>query len=173
MTSGLADRLDLTERIVPLIEGDLRFFVFAALRPPMAEDVFQEVLKAVMMNLGKFKGDTGKQFWGWCYTIARHKIADAHEKQNRDRLQFLPEEELWEMIESAVAPSGMSAADRLDLQHTLKMLARVKPDCDEYLWQHYVFGLDYAEMAAQRQATADSVRMRINRCLEEAQKLVH
>jgi RNA polymerase sigma factor (sigma-70 family) len=172
LTRGLAERLDLAERIVPLIERDLRFFVFAALRPPVAEDVFQVVLVTVVKNLGQFKGDTSKQFWGWCYTIARSKIANAFQYQKNDRLQFMPEEELWQVIESAMTPSAMSAADRLDLQHSLKMLARVKPDCDQYLREYYIIGLDYAEIAAQRQATPDSVRMRINRCLDEAQKLM-
>jgi RNA polymerase sigma factor (sigma-70 family) len=171
LTRGLAERLDLTERIVPLIEYDLRLFIFS-FRLPAPDDVFQEVLKSVFVNLGKFKGDEAKQFWGWCYTIARSKIANAHDKQNRDRLEFMSEEELWEKVESSVAPSAMSAADRMDLRQILKMLARTKPDCDEYLWQHYVFGLDYTEIAAQRQATPDGVRMRINRCLEEAQKLI-
>jgi RNA polymerase sigma factor (sigma-70 family) len=172
LTRGLAERLDLTERIVPLIERDLRFFVFAAIRPPDAEDVFQEVLKSVMVNLGKFKGDEAKQFWGWCYTIARSKIANAHDKQNRDRLQFMPEEELWQLVESSVDPSAMSAADRMDLAQTLKKLARLKPGCDEYLRQRYIFGLDYAEMAAPEETTPASMRMRVTRCLEEAQKLI-
>jgi RNA polymerase sigma factor (sigma-70 family) len=168
---GMAERLDLTERIVPLVERDLRFFVFG-LRPPAPEDVFQEVLKSVFANLGKFKGDEAKQFWGWCYTIARSKIANAHDKQNRDRLQFMPEDELWQLVESAVDSSAMSAADRMDLAETLKVLARLKPGCDEYLWQRYVFGLDYEEMATPEQITPASMRMRVTRCLEEAQKLI-
>ena len=172
LTRGMAERLDLAERIVPLIERDLRFFVFAAMRPPAAEDVFQEVLKAIIVNLGKFKGDEAKQFWGWCYTIARSKIANAHDKQNRDRLQFMPEDELWRLVESSVAPSAMSAGDRHDLAHTLKLLAQFKPECEEYLWQHYIFGLDYAEIAALKDMSYDSVRMKIGRCLSDAQSLV-
>jgi RNA polymerase sigma factor (sigma-70 family) len=171
LTRGLAERLDLTERIVPLIERDLRFFVFG-LRPPAPEDVFQEVLKSVFTNLGKFKGDEAKQFWGWCYTIARSKIANAHDKQNRDRLQFMPEEELWQLVESAVDPSAMSAADRMDLAHILKLLARFKPECEEYLWQHFIFGLGYAEIAALKDMSYDSVRMKIGRCLDDAQSLL-
>jgi DNA-directed RNA polymerase specialized sigma24 family protein len=84
----------------------------------------------------------------------------------------MSEEELLHLAESSVAPSAMSAADRHDLAHVLKLLARMKPECVEYLWQHYVFGLDYAEIAAQKQVSYDSVRMRIGRCLSEAQTLV-
>ena len=172
LTRGMAERLDLAERIVPLIERDLRFFVFAAVRPPAADDVFQEVLKAVIVNLGKFKGDEAKQFWGWCYRIARNKINDEFDRQKNSRLQPMTEEELLRLVESSVAPSAMSAGDRHDLAHTLKLLARMKPECEEYLRQHYILGLDYAEIAAQKQVSYDSVRMRIGRCLSDAQSLV-
>lgn len=173
LTRGLAERLDLAERIVPLVERDLRFFVFAVLRPPAAEDVFQEVLKAVFTKLGQFQGDTKEAFWDWCYTIARRKIADHCERQDRerDRLQFMPGEELLELVKSSVAPSGLSAADRLDFEHVVNILARLKPDCEEHLWQHYIHGLNYAEIAAENQKTYNGVRMKIERCLEEAQSL--
>ena len=75
-------------------------------------------------------------------------------------------------MESSVPSSALSGADRHDLAQTLKLLARAKPECEEYLWQHYVFGLDYAEIAAQKQVSYDSVRMKIGRCLGEAQTLV-
>jgi len=172
VTSGLPERLGLAERIVLLIQRDLRFFVFGAVRPPTAEDIFQEVLKAVAVNLGKFKGDTAKEFWGWCYRIARNKINDELARKAADRLQPMPEEELWQLVENSVAPSTLSAADRIDLAHSLKLLARFKPDCGEFLWQHYVFGLDYAEIAAQKEMSYDGVRMKIGRCLGEAQTLV-
>ena len=53
----------------------------------------------------------------------------------------------------------MSAADRMDLAQTLKMLGRLNPGCNEYLWQRYVFGLDYPEMAIPQQTTPASILM--------------
>jgi RNA polymerase sigma factor (sigma-70 family) len=172
VTSGLPDRLGLAERILPLIEPDLRFFVFGAVRPPAAEDVFQEVLKAVVTSLGKFKGNSTGEFWAWCYRIARNKINDQFGRQAADRLLPMPDEELWQLVETSVAPSTLSAADRHDLEYALKMLARSKPECREYLWNHFVFGLDYGEIAQEQQLSYDSVRMKIGRCMEAAQALV-
>ena len=63
LTDGLAERLRLAEEIFRRIEPDLRLFVFGAIRPPAADDVFQEVLKAVATSLKKFAGDTPAQFW--------------------------------------------------------------------------------------------------------------
>lgn len=173
LTRGLAERLDLTERMVPLVERDLRFFVFDVLRPPAAQDVFQEVLKAVFTKLGQFRGDTKESFWDWCYTIARRKIADHCERQDRERarLQFMPGEELLDLVKSSVAPSTLSAADRLDFEFVVNILARLKPDCEEHLRQHYLHGLDYAELAEQKDKTYNGVRMKIGRCMEEAQAL--
>jgi hypothetical protein len=39
-----------------LVEPDLRFFVFSAIRPPAADEVLQDILKAVATGLGKFRG---------------------------------------------------------------------------------------------------------------------
>jgi DNA-directed RNA polymerase specialized sigma24 family protein len=58
----------------------------------------QEVLKAVATSLKKFKGDTAKEFWGWCYRIARNKLSDQFRSQYADRLQPVPPEELWKMM---------------------------------------------------------------------------
>lgn len=171
LTRGVAERLGLMERILPFVERDLRFFVFGAVQPPAAEDIFQEVLKAFATSLGNFKGETNKEFWKWSYGIARNKIGTYFEKEKISRLQPMPEEELWHLIEDSFRPGTLSAGDRHDLEHILKRLTRSKPECHEYLWNHFVFGLDYAEIAEQQQASYDSVRMKIGRCLSEAQAL--
>jgi hypothetical protein len=42
----------------------------------------------------------------------------------------------------------------------------------DYLWKHFVLGLDYAEIAEEENLSYDSARMRIGRCLDEAKALV-
>jgi RNA polymerase sigma factor (sigma-70 family) len=172
LTRGLAERLGLAERIVPLIQHDLKKLVFRDFRLADAEDVFQNVLAAIAKNLGQFRGNTTKEFWGWCNTIARNKIINQIDRKQRDRLQPMPDEELELLLETSVAPGRLSAADRHDLDYALKLLTRSKPECRDYLWNYFVQGLDYAEMAAQEQLTSNNVRMRIVRCLETAQALL-
>ena len=41
-----------------------------------------------------------------------------------------------------------------------------------YLWNHYVIGFDYGEIAEEQNLKYDNVRMKIGRCLDEAQSLV-
>ena len=85
VTAGIAERLRLAEEIFRLIEPDLRFFVFRAIRPPAADDVVQEVLKAIATGMRKFAGDSNRQFWRWCYSIARNKLNDHFRRQAAER----------------------------------------------------------------------------------------
>ena len=172
LTAGLAERLRLAEDIFRQIEPHLRFFVFKALHTSSADDVLQEVLKAVAMSLGKFNGDTLPAFWAWCYRIARNKLADHHRREASDRMQPMSHDELAELIEASAQDAPLSHQDRHDLEYAMKLLTRSKPECYEYLWKHFVFGLAYAEIAEQQNLSYDNVRMRIGRCLEEAKSLV-
>jgi RNA polymerase sigma-70 factor (ECF subfamily) len=172
VTQGIAERLRLAEEIFRLIEPDLRFFVFNAIRPPAAEDVLQEVLKAIATGMRKFEGDSTEKFWAWAYRIARNKLNDHFRKQANDRLQPMPQDELRQLLESSAQASPLSPADRHDLEYAMAMLTKSKPECSEYLWKHFVFGLDYAEIAEEQNLNYDAVRMKIGRCLDEVQSLM-
>jgi RNA polymerase sigma-70 factor (ECF subfamily) len=172
LTGGLAERLRLAEQIYALIEPDLRFFIFGSIAPQVAQDVLQETLKDIVSSLNKFEGDSPKGFWAWCYRIARNKLNDHFRKQARDRLQPLPAEELWPLVESSAQASPLSPADKHDLEYAMNLLIRSKPECYDFLWKHFVFGLTYPEIADEQDLTYDAVRMRIGRCLDEARSLV-
>jgi RNA polymerase sigma factor (sigma-70 family) len=172
LTAGFAERLRLAEEIFSLIEPQLRLFVFGSLVPALAEDVLQDILKAIATDLAKFKGDTEKQFWAWCYRIARNKLGDHFRKQASDRTQPMAVDEFWQLVESTAAPEPLSAADRHDLEYAMNLLRNANPECFDFLWQHYVFGLDYGEIAEAENLNYDAVRMKIGRCLETARSLV-
>lgn len=172
LTAGLAERLRLAEEIFRRIEPDLRVFVFSSISHDAAKDALQEVLKAVAVSLKNFRGDTHKEFWAWCYRIARHKLSDHFRQQYTERVQPLPPDELWRMMEVTAQEKPISPGVRHDLDHIIKLLTATKPDCSDLLWKHYVIGLDYAEIAEERNLSYDNARMRIGRCLEEARSLV-
>ena len=172
VTSGLAERIRLADEIFRLIEKDLRLFVFNSVAHPHAEDALQEVLKAIATSLKKFDGGTEKEFWAWCYRIARNKLSDHFREAKAERAEAVPPEELWRMMEVSAQTAPMTAAVRHDLEYALQLLTASQPECRDYLWQHFVFGFDYAEIAEAQNLNYDSVRMRIVRCLEEAKSLV-
>jgi RNA polymerase sigma factor (sigma-70 family) len=172
LTAGLAERLRLAEEIFLFIEPDLRVFVFSSISNDAAKDALQEVLKAVAVSLKNFKGDTHKEFWGWCYRIARHKLSDHFRQQYAERIQPVSPEELWQMMDVSAQDAPITAATRHDLDYAIKLLTAAKPDCSDLLWKHYVIGLDYAEIAEERNVSYDNARMKIGRCLDEAKSLV-
>lgn len=172
LTAGVADRLRLAEDIFRRIEPDLRLFVFSAVHPDFAEDISQETLKAVATGLKKFRGDSNEQFWGWAYCIARNKLNDHFRAKTANREDTMTRDELWELVESSGQLSPLSPADRHDLEYALQLLTNSKPECRDYLWQHFVFGMDYREIAEEKNLSYDNVRMKIRRCLDEAKSLV-
>jgi len=147
--------------------------VFSAIRLPAADDVHQEVLKSIATVLQKFQGGSVGEFWSWCYCIARNKLNDHYRKQANDRLQPMAEDELWQLVESSAQVSPLSPADKHDLEYAMKLLTSSKPECYDYLWKHFVFGLAYGEIAEEKSLSYDNVRMKIGRCLDEAKALFH
>ena len=172
VTAGLAERVRLAEAIFRLIVPDLRVFVFSALRPPAAEDALQEVLKAIAVSLKKFQGDTIKEFWAWSYRIARNKLSDHHRREYAERMLPTPPEELWRLMDVSAQDAPITAQTKHDLDYVIQLLTATKPECSELLWRHYVIGLDYGEIAEERNLNYDNVRMKIGRCLAEAKSLI-
>jgi len=172
LTAGLAERIRLAEEIFRLIEPDLRFFVFSSVAHHAAQDALQEILKAVATSMKKFEGGTVKEFWAWCYRIARNKLNDYYRDKAADRMQPMPPEELWQMMELSAQEAPMTPAVRHDLEYAMNLLTASKPECYDFLWRHFVIGLDYGDIAEERNMSYDNVRMKIGRCLDEAKSLV-
>ena len=82
----------------------------------------QEILKAVATSLKKFQGDTAKEFWAWCYRIARNKLNDHYRDKATDRMQPMPPEDLWQMIELSAQDAPITPAVRHDLEYAMKLL---------------------------------------------------
>jgi RNA polymerase sigma factor (sigma-70 family) len=172
LTAALDQRLSLADALFRMIVPELRFFVFSAVPPQAADDVLQETLKAIATGLKKFEGSTQTEFWAWCYRIARNKASDHFRKQGADRLQVMSPDDLLLMIETVQPSSRIPAQEKLDLEYAAQLLRKAKPGCFEFLWQHYVIGLAYGEIATEHNLQYDNVRMKITRCLSEAQSLM-
>ncbi len=84
----------------------------------------------------------------------------------------MPPEVLWRLAELSTANSPISRADRLDLEHAMQLLRQSKPESCDYLGKHFILGLPYADIAEEQNLTYNNVRMRVGRCLDEAQTLV-
>ena len=170
-TAELADRERLADAIFTQIEPELRRYVNGKIRPQYADDVLQEVLKAVVISLPKFSSE---DFMSWCRGIARNKIYDQYQANAKasERFQALPPEEIVELVSLSVAATPLATGERLDLDYAMKLLAESKPECVESLLRHYVDGLDYGEIAEEQNVNYDAARMKVGRCLETVRELV-
>ena len=72
----------------------------------------------------------------------------------------------------SASDSALTPADRIDLEHAMKLLTVAKPECYEFLWNHFVLGFAYGEIAEDTGLSYDNVRMKIGRCLDVAQSLI-
>jgi RNA polymerase sigma factor (sigma-70 family) len=172
LSTSIADRATLGDQIFYLIEPDLRYFVFSNTAPDVAEDILQEVLRAIAISLDKFTGQTKGAFWAWCYAVAKNQTAAYFRKQKKERAKTVPEFDLWDCIEASAESLPLSAAVRHDLEFAMELLAKSKEECRDYLNKYFIVGLDYREIAEEQNIAYDSVRMRISRCLEEAKSLI-
>jgi len=174
LTAGLPDRERLADDIFSQIEPKMRLFVNGKIRPQFADDVLQEVLKAIVISLPTFSGLTSDGFVGWCRGIARHKIHNQYEANAKasERFQALPPEEIWEHMNASAQDMPFATGERLDLDYAMKLLAESKPECVEYLVKHFVDDLDYDEIAEEENIKENAMRMRIERCVETARELV-
>lgn len=53
-------------------------------RNAATEDVVQDILRAIATSFVNFRGQTAKEFYSFCYQIARRKIANHYQKRTRD-----------------------------------------------------------------------------------------
>ena len=172
LTDSLAERLRLADQIICLVRPNLSLFLFGRLPSSATDDVMQLVLSAIADGLDGFKGNTQELFRRWCFRIARFKVADYYKKQERDPLLALPPEEFLIAADAAGAGIATTLGVHDDLNTVMSMLKQSKPDCFDYLWDHYILDVPIEELAEANDATYDAFRMRITRCLETAQNLV-
>jgi RNA polymerase sigma factor (sigma-70 family) len=165
----------LADQILRLIEPKIHLFCASSIRNELdADETAQECLIAVGRDLAKFRGDTTEEFWAWCFAIARHKIKDHFRRKatQEDRFVPLPPNELLRLVNNAVHDGGIPASDKLDLHKAIERLRQAEPECLEFLWKHFMFGLSYGEIAADHGLTYDGARMRVNRCIDVAHAAV-
>jgi DNA-directed RNA polymerase specialized sigma24 family protein len=99
-------------------------------------------------------------------------VSDHVRKKQCDRLVPMPQDEFLELAKSAIASDPVNAEIVHDLEYALGLLNATKPECYNYLWTHFILGLDYDDIAEEQNLNNATVRMRIRRCLEKAQSLV-
>ena len=165
-------RLSCASDLLKEVASHLGAYAFSLVGDSHAADVLQETFLAIYKSLDKCKAKTAEKFLAWCRGIMRHKAIDNHRKWGFYTLEHFELDNITEFLLTDVPSEPMSPAKRLDLDYALKLLAESKPDCRNVLWDHYVIGMDYAEIGEQLKETNECIRMRIKRCLDTARGLL-
>jgi RNA polymerase sigma-70 factor (ECF subfamily) len=130
-----------------------RWCRLAGLRAHDAEDVSQEVFRAVSAHLADFRRDQpGDSFRGWLYTISRNKIRDHWKRNGHDqgiggceiaeRLAQVPSAE-----DSSTGSGGTSTSTRL-IRRALELVRSAFEDRTwQAFWKVTVEGKNAADVA--------------------------
>jgi RNA polymerase sigma factor (sigma-70 family) len=165
----LQRKIELGQQLCTMMQGHLHLFLMGRVHPNDVDDVLNETLKAIFLSLETFRGNTDKQFFAWCYRIARNKVSDHYRK---DRLEPFPTEELWALVDAAATETPLSPQVKADLEYAMSLLGKTKPQCCKLLWDHFMSGMDIGDLAQELDLNYDAVRRRIERCLDTARKLL-
>jgi RNA polymerase sigma factor (sigma-70 family) len=168
----LKTRLALADELLTAIGPELYVQVKQSCRAGYHKDVHQEVLLAIFRRLPDFKGETDKEFWAWCRSIAHNKAVDSLRGIERRPEDPTDLDQLREFHERSLQDQPANFAER-DLCHrALELVGEIQPPCREFLVQRFVFDRDYETIAEALNLSYDAVRMRVARCLELANELL-
>ena len=169
-----AEAQTLAEAIVNEVNPSMKKFVFnQKLGEDDSKDVLQETMLEILDSLSNFNGACEREFWGWCYKIARRRVAKFLKENGQDLIESYHAPELEETIDEVAERTRMSAQDLADYKLCISILTKAADECLKLLTRYFVEGWDYQSIAEMFElASADAARMRLVRCREQAQKLL-
>ena len=169
---SLDERMEIGAEIHREVALSLGGFIYPQCQNGDAEDLQQEVVIAIFRSLARFEGNLDAQFWGFCYRIARNKISDYWRRKGSKPELTLDPEDLMRVAEALQEDASLGQEEQDRYEEIILLLQKTKPQCYELLWQCFVQGIDYSELAVVYAADYDTVSMRVWRCLKIARTLV-
>ena len=166
----LESRVRWGDKLAEAIRPRLDLYIKHRIAKRWAADALQQTLRDVFKGLAGFKGESDSKFRGWCYVIARRRIADLLRGKEYQVVEPLDAEALWKSLEASGESDPMSASDRADYKTIINFLKTMKGPCFNYLRSRYLLGMDWESMGEEYEVSADAVRMATKRCLESVRR---
>ncbi len=165
-----------TEAISALYEClNPKIFLYFAARVSRqdAEDLRSITLSEILKGIRDIKGTTSKQAWKWCFKVARRKLAKYYDDTNSEITESMDPELLEEQDGASTGEEPIRKLDlQIDVLGALLSLRETNSDCFFVLWDHFIVGIDYDELAEKAEKTVDAVRMQISRCADKLEPLL-
>ena len=166
----LEGRMHWGDKLAEAIRPRLDRYIKHRIAARWAADAVQQTLRDVFKGLSGFDGESDSMFLGWCYVIARRRIADLLRGKAYQVVEPLDDAGLLKALEASGESAPMSASDRADYETIINFLKTMKGPCFNYLRSYYLLGMDWEAMGEEYEMRADAVRMATKRCLESVRR---
>jgi RNA polymerase sigma factor (sigma-70 family) len=154
--------------VLEFLNPEIYLFFLARVSDEDAQDLRSLTLTEIGKGLTKLNGETSGEAWGWCYTIARRKLAQHFEEKNKSIIVSMDPELLVSLSEASEESRPFeSEREKMDVRNALDILKKSDPDCYFALWDRFIVGMDLEELAAKAKKSYDAMRMKVSRCLEK------
>ncbi len=146
-----------------------RFVFFRCQEKQQAEDLVSEIFMKVLENFSKY--DESKSKTAWLMTITRNHLANYWRDRkvtvsidaSLDEENDAPDDEKW--LKSALFEAQKLANKSL----VYEILEKLDPKEAEIVTLHYIFGYNYAEIAALNNMTEGAVKVASHRIVKKMQ----
>lgn len=156
------------DAVVRRADPNFWLFLMGRCDPTAQPDIIQDTWLAIFQRLDAFVGNSDAQVWGWFYKILSRRLMDHYRRQARNpAAPWTDPAALIALITLSVADEALRPDEWAMIEDELQQLSQVDPRTAEFMWRHYVLDQTHAEIGAMWNVTADVVRMRIKRCVEQ------
>jgi RNA polymerase sigma factor (sigma-70 family) len=157
--------------IVLEVYPKIQAYIFTRIGPQGGEDVLQNAMEGIIKGMDLAKARERPQFFAWCYRIARNKLNDFFREKRDGRVEFVDLSEIQELIVSETRDEAVPKGFYHDLDLLFGRIRHAKFPCGEMLRNKYLDGMSNKEMAELYDIRVDTLRMRVERCLETAKEI--
>lgn len=168
----LEERERYAEAIVKVITPSLKGFIAARCGSKVVDDLAQESLIGITRGWDRFRGDTDKEFWGYCFAVTRHKIYDYWRKSKTRPLDNVDAKELWRVVEATAKDNPVLPDELGELEKAIGVLEKASPECCELLLLRYVLRWTHEQVGLWIGKSSEAARKDTERCLKRARILL-
>jgi len=158
---------DLIESVAPWVGATIK----ASVKERDVNDVVQNALLAIALGIDDCHAASEGEIRNWCRTIAHRKVVEHYRGGTFREIPFSPGD-IHRLVEASSTVVGISPEERQDLDQAISLLTAAKPPCVHYLHMRFIAGFDYQELGSLFGQSEDTMRMRVNRCLDLARSLI-
>ena len=165
-TEFVCDKAAVVE-IYPAIQS----YVFSRLGWQLGEDATSETLRGILKGLAGVRAKTKADFRKYCFRVAYNQINNVLRSKCGGQAAPLDPSHLEDSVGAGSNAYPLPPGICGDLMLVLALLDASKVPCGQFLYEYYITGLEFKEIAAMIGVSVGAMRMKIARCLAAAERI--